>query len=112
MHLLKSIELSVIEELMPLTTKEVRHYHSISQQFFYILKGEATFDLEDQELKISKREGIHIKPNMKHRIRNDQDSELQFLVVSQPTTMGDRNDLDESSIKQWPKKGYKGLTQF
>ena len=38
---------SVKQELMPAGTKEVNHYHQTDQQFFYILKGKATFGIED-----------------------------------------------------------------
>ncbi len=89
-HLVNNKMLSVILETMPPGTKEVRHRHSTCQQFFYILKGEATFVIEDEELKIKKDEGVHIKPNMMHQIMNHTDKEIEFIVVSQPHSHGDR----------------------
>ena len=39
-HLLKSDNLSVIQETMPPGTAEVPHYHRHSRQFFFILEGD------------------------------------------------------------------------
>lgn len=92
-HLVKSKELSIIEELMPPNTKETKHYHKNAEQFFRILKGKAIFELEDKTIEVRAGEGIHILPKVKHRIRNDQSTDLEFIVISQPTTRGDRYEL-------------------
>lgn len=92
-HLVKSDSLSVIEELMLPKTSEVRHYHEEAQQFFYILSGKAIFEIENEELCVEKGDGIHIKSKMRHRIRNDENTNLEFLVISQPTSRGDRIDV-------------------
>jgi mannose-6-phosphate isomerase-like protein (cupin superfamily) len=89
-HLVKSQSLSVIEELMPPKTQEIKHYHNLSQQFFRILSGKATFEIENEIVEIEKGDGIHIPPKTKHRIRNDQSENLEFIVISEPTTRGDR----------------------
>ncbi|WP_461532665.1 cupin domain-containing protein [Sinomicrobium sp.] len=94
-HLLKSKSLSVIEEMMPPKTQEKKHYHSNAQQFFRILKGKATFEIEDATIEVESGAGIHIPPNVKHRIRNDQTENLEFIVISEPTTRGDRFDQAE-----------------
>ena len=93
-HLVKNKELSIIEELMPPNTREVQHYHSKAQQFFYILRGEATFEVNSKTTKVSEREGIHIEPGIVHQIRNEANVDLEFLVISQPTSKGDRIDLE------------------
>src|SRR5690606_7058276 len=85
-HLVKSQSLSVIEELMPPHTQEKKHYHNFSQQFFRILKGKATFEIENDIVEIEEGNGIHILPKIKHRIRNDQSVNLEFIVISEPTT--------------------------
>ncbi|WP_109831953.1 cupin domain-containing protein [Reichenbachiella versicolor] len=91
-HLVKSSELSIIEERMPPGTEEVKHYHETAQQFFQILKGTATFELEDETIMIHEKEGFHIKPEIKHKILNNGDVPLEFIVISSPTTRGDRID--------------------
>ena len=92
-HLVKSKSLSVIEEMMPPHTQEQKHFHHFSQQFFQILKGKATFEIEDQVMIIEAGEGIHIPPKTKHRIRNDESKNLEFIVISEPTTRGDRQEI-------------------
>ncbi|MBU2949505.1 hypothetical protein KO493_02205 [Tamlana agarivorans] len=51
-HLVTSQTLSVIEELMPPKTQEKRHYHNLSQQFFRILRGKATFEIDGKIFEI------------------------------------------------------------
>ena len=92
-HLLASEVLSVIEENMPVSAEEKLHYHNKAQQFFYILKGEATFYIEHEKIVISQNEGIHISPQRPHKIANYGNEPLQFLVISQPRSHGDRVDL-------------------
>lgn len=88
--LLDTKDLSVKQEVMPPNTKEKLHFHSKAQQFFYILKGEALFYLEKELITIKQQEGIHIKPGTKHFIENRTNSEIEFLVISQPDTTHDR----------------------
>ncbi|MDY8135369.1 cupin domain-containing protein [Aquimarina sp. 2201CG5-10] len=89
-HLVKSENLSVIEELMPPNALEQKHYHNFSEQYFHILKGTATFEIKDQIVEVEKGEGIHIPPQTVHRIRNNETSNLEFIVISHPSTRGDR----------------------
>lgn len=94
-HLVKSPELSIIEELMPPNTSEKMHYHSRAQQFFRVLKGKASFEIENESIELESGEGILIPPGTKHRISNEQSEDLEFLVISQPTTRGDRIEISE-----------------
>lgn len=89
-HLVKSKSLSVIEELIPPNSQEQEHYHKLSQQFFRILSGIATFEIDNKIIEFEKGSGIHIPPLTKHKIRNDQSENLEFNVISEPSTCGDR----------------------
>lgn len=82
--------LSVKQELMPAGTKEAKHYHQTAQQFFYILKGKATFEIEDSIIEITQGEGLHIEAGAKHRISNESSEDLEFILCSQPSTKNDR----------------------
>jgi len=93
-HLVNSHELSVIQECMPPKTSELRHKHLNSQQFFYILKGEATFDIEGEMALIQAHQGIHVQKNQIHQISNNGNTDLEFLVISQPHSHGDRVIID------------------
>lgn len=83
-------DLSVKQELMPPGTKEELHYHTYANQFFFILNGEATFEI-DQEVRIlSAHQGIEIKAGSRHRIINNRNHDLEFILYSQPSTKNDR----------------------
>jgi mannose-6-phosphate isomerase-like protein (cupin superfamily) len=89
-HLVQTAELSVIQERMPPGTAEVRHSHRHARQFFFILAGQATFELGGQLVLLQARQGIEVAPGIAHQIRNNSQQDLEFLVVSQPPAHGDR----------------------
>ncbi len=89
-HLLKRDDMSVIRERIPPGGAEVLHYHNTARQFFYILEGEATMVFEDREVVLRKGEGVEIEPQLKHQFRNDSNADVHFLVISIPSTKGDR----------------------
>ena len=89
-HFVKSDSLSVIKETMPGMTSELMHYHNKAQQFFYILSGEAIFDIEGVNYKVTQGKGIHIKPRVKHLVSNKSLECLEFIVISEPKSHGDR----------------------
>ena len=82
--------LSVKQELMPCQTAENLHYHKNAQQFFFILKGNATFEVEEQVFSVRENEGFHIPAGKKHRIINSTNADLEFILSSQPSTNNDR----------------------
>ena len=88
--LLNSNDLSIKQESMPSGTKEKLHFHSTAQQFFYVLKGTATFYIEHEKQNVNAQQGIKISPNTKHFIANETEKRLDFLVISQPATNNDR----------------------
>jgi len=82
--------LSVKQELIPAGNQEVKHFHQAVQQFFYILKGTATFEIEGSFIEINAGEGLHIAARQKHRIINEGQEDLEFILCSQPSTKNDR----------------------
>jgi len=93
-HLVKTDDLSIIQEIMPPNTTEKLHFHKNSQQFFYILKGIATFEIENEIFIVKNGNSIHLLQNIKHKISNLESKELKFLVISQPTTRDDRIEIN------------------
>lgn len=88
--------LSVKQERMPAGTAEALHYHQYARQFFFILKGIATFEIDNETFIVNGQEGIHIKPGQKHRISNQTTSDLEFILSSQPSTVNDRYETPGS----------------
>jgi mannose-6-phosphate isomerase-like protein (cupin superfamily) len=89
-HLVKSKELSVIHERMPVNTSEVRHFHNQTRQFFFVLSGIATLEVNGKRIILNHQEGVEIPPLTPHQMINDSNSDVEFLVISQPTSKGDR----------------------
>ena len=91
--LLNTEGLTIKQETMPAGTEEQLHYHQNAQQFFYILKGEAVFEVDDVIIMVHEGEGIHIEAGKHHRIMNKDSVDLEFLVCSQPSAENDRFNL-------------------
>jgi mannose-6-phosphate isomerase-like protein (cupin superfamily) len=89
-HLVKRPELSVILELMPPQTSEVRHIHQWSRQFFFVLEGELTLEVENRSVTLGPEQGLEIAPGQAHQAMNLSKAEVRMIVVSQPHSHGDR----------------------
>lgn len=89
-HLVKRDDLSIIHERMPKGTSEVRHYHNRARQFFFVIRGTLTMELNGTFHVLGVHEGIEIEPGIPHQAKNESDSDVEFIVTSQPTTRGDR----------------------
>jgi mannose-6-phosphate isomerase-like protein (cupin superfamily) len=92
-HLVKQPGLSVIHERMPPGSKEVRHFHRVARQCFFVLSGELTIELAGVLHKLTIHDALEIEPGEPHQVINSSSGDVEFLVVSQPTTRGDRTDL-------------------
>jgi len=92
-HLLRRDDMSIIQERVPASGAEVMHYHNVARQFFYILEGTATIVFEDREVILGVGEGIEIEPQVKHQFKNYSKGDVHFLVISVPSTRGDRINL-------------------
>ena len=89
-HLVRSPGLSVIQERMPPGTVEQRHRHAASRQFFRVLEGALTMEVEGAVHVLAAGAGLEIAPGEAHQARNESAGDVHFLVVSQPPSHGDR----------------------
>lgn len=94
-HLLKSPGLSVIQEQAPAGAGEIRHYHERAEQFFYVLSGKASLEVEGKEHVLQAGQGLHVAAGKAHRLSNSHSQALDFLVISTPPSHGDRIDLED-----------------
>jgi mannose-6-phosphate isomerase-like protein (cupin superfamily) len=92
-NLVDKPELSVKQERMPPHTAEARHYHREARQFFFILEGTAVFELPEGRVEVAAREGFEIEPGLVHRILNESEVDLVFVLSSQPSTANDRIEV-------------------
>jgi mannose-6-phosphate isomerase-like protein (cupin superfamily) len=89
-HLVKTQDLSIIEELMPPSTSEARHSHIHARQFFFVLEGELTLEVEHHHFVLHAGEGIEISPGQQHQAMNRSANSVRMIVTSQPPSHGDR----------------------
>jgi mannose-6-phosphate isomerase-like protein (cupin superfamily) len=89
-YLVQTPELNVIEEAMPPGTSETRHHHVKARQFFYVLEGVLTVDIEHHDFVLHAGEGIEIAPGQSHQAINRSGGIARMLVTSQPPSHGDR----------------------
>ncbi len=92
-YLQRSAGLNVIEELMPPGTAETRHLHRHARQFFYVLAGELTLEVEHHDFVLHAGEGLEIAPGQEHQAMNRSAKDARMLVVSQPPSHGDRVEV-------------------
>lgn len=89
-YLVNQPDLSIIHERMPPKTSEVRHYHNHSRQFFFVLAGTATLEVNGETIELNSQEGYEVPPGIPHQVFNSTNKQLEFVVTSQPNSKGDR----------------------
>ena len=89
-HLVKTPGLSIIEEFMPSGASESRHSHNYARQFFFVLEGELTMEVDHDYLVLKVGEGIEISPRQQHRAVNRGATATRMIVTSQPPSHEDR----------------------
>jgi mannose-6-phosphate isomerase-like protein (cupin superfamily) len=73
---------------MPAGTSEVRHFHAKARQFFFVLSGKVTLEIGGSRDDLGQYEGAEVPPGVPHQIFNNSEAEVEFLVISQPSTHG------------------------
>ncbi len=91
-YLVRTPDLNIIEESMPPGTSETRHHHVRARQFFFVLEGELTLEIEHHDFPLKAGEGIEIAPGQSHQAINCSQRAVRILVISQPPSHGDRVD--------------------
>ena len=89
-HLVRTAEMSVIEERMPAGASERRHWHERARQFFHVLAGALTMEADGAEWVLGAGEGVEIAPGVAHQAMNRSGEDVRFTVTSVPPSHGDR----------------------
>ena len=92
-HLVKRADLSVIAERVPPGGSEVRHVHSAATQFFFVLRGRAVLEVNGERVALAEGQGLEVAPGTAHQVLNESTEDVDFLLVSHPSTRGDRVDV-------------------
>lgn len=94
-YLVKNDRLTIIQERMPPGSRETLHLHRMSQQFFYVLEGEATVFIGGKMAVLRTGEGTLVKPGTVHQVRNSAAKNLLLQVTSQPPSHADRVEMSQ-----------------
>ena len=85
--------LLVIEETLAPGCSEKRHHHNIATQCFYILEGTALMKIDGLNVALAQGTTLPIPPGTDHAITNETSNEIQFLLISAPSTRSDRHEI-------------------
>lgn len=97
-HLLKSDELSVIQEIVPPGESEEMHYHNYAKQVFYILCGSATIIVENNAFNLNTGDSLHVPAGKIHKFINNSNANVEFIVISTPKSHGDRINANQTAV--------------
>src|SRR5687767_1642957 len=92
-RLLDRADLSVIQERIPPGGGEVRHHHERARQLFFVVSGELVIDIAADTVHLGVGDSVEVVPGASHQVRNASTEEVVFIVVSAPSTRGDRTEL-------------------
>lgn len=87
----------MIQERMPPGSAEVRHRHARARQFFYVLAGRLDMEVEGTTHSLEAGAGLEIAPGAAHQALNNSGADVEFLVISQPSSHGDREPVPSAS---------------
>ena len=101
-RLVETDMLSVREERMPPGTAEQAHLHRWARQLFYVLEGTCVMATPRRKRTVASGMGVVIDPGVPHQFRNPGPDGAHFLVISGPTTVGDRSPV--ADLRARPRK--------
>ena len=75
---------SLAEATVPEGTATERHYHKKSEEFYFILEGSGTMEIDGESKPIDVGDAILIPPGAWHQITAESNSALKFLCCCAP----------------------------
>jgi mannose-6-phosphate isomerase-like protein (cupin superfamily) len=94
-RLLDGPDLRVTLERIPAGRGEVDHYHRRARQLFFVLEGRLEVQSGRQRATLDAGASFEVPPGHVHRVWNPTVEDVRFLVISAPTTDGDRVTVGE-----------------
>ncbi len=79
-----TIHHSLVHVVLPPGKSSHAHYHKVSEETYYILRGVGLMIVDSKELRLQPSQACLIKPFETHRIFNEGKDDLEFLTVSAP----------------------------
>ena len=73
---------SLAEASLPAGLKTERHYHKLSEEFYYVLEGEGLMEIDGEERQVGVGDAVLIPAGAWHQIRADKP--MRFLCCCAP----------------------------
>lgn len=74
----------------------LEHYHTTSEEIYYILKGSGIMQIEQETQSVTPFDGISVLPGKKHKITNTGKEPLVFLCCCSPPYKHDDTKITEN----------------
>lgn len=88
---------SLAHIVIPPGASSAPHYHQVSEETYYILRGTARMRIDGREFSLPPARVCLIKPGETHLITNEGEEELEFLAVSAPPWSPEDMHVQEES---------------
>ena len=75
---------SLAEATLPQGTATQRHFHRVSEEFYFILEGSGLMEIDGVTRTVGPGDAILIPPGAWHQITADADAALRFLCCCAP----------------------------
>ncbi|MFV0338432.1 MAG: cupin domain-containing protein [Chthoniobacterales bacterium] len=73
---------SLAEASLPAGAKTIRHYHKLSEEFYFFLSGRALMEIDGEEKEVKKGDCVLIPPGSWHQVTAYE--EARFLCCCAP----------------------------
>ncbi len=79
-----AVQHSVAYIVIPSGKSSTAHYHQLSEETYYVLKGTARMVIDEDIFSLVPGQACLILPGQTHRIFNSGEADLEFLAISAP----------------------------
>ncbi len=73
-----------------------RHRHALSEEFYYVMEGQALIEIEEESAQIQVGDVVLISPGKAHKIRNNSTGPLRILCACSPPYAHEDTELLEN----------------
>lgn len=80
----ETVHHSLVHVVIPPGKSSHAHYHKVSEETYYVLKGVGSMVVDAKEFRLHPGQACLIKPSEIHQISNYGEDDLEFLTVSAP----------------------------
>lgn len=82
---------SLARIVIPIGKSSNQHYHKVTEETYFILKGEAEMLVNGKDFKLIPGQACYLAPGDVHRIWNEGEADLVFLAFCAPAWVPDNS---------------------